>query len=484
MRQLETILASETFKNSNRLARFLRYVVEETLKGHTVLKERDLGVEVFDRKDGYDTRVDPVVRVEARQLRFKLAEYYTKFGAADEIVISLPKGGYAARFEPRTAEAPNPQPATSFPESSTSRKRWIWAIASLALVTGFVVFALARFPIGKPAAKKPDRIAHIANPEARNLYLEGRYYWNKRTPDGLAKAVDYFTQAIVRDPAYPQAYVGLADSYNLLSEYTSMYPHEAFGRAIAAAKRAVQLDDSSAEAHSALAYASFWGTWDVASAGSEFKRALALNSNYVQGHHWYATYLLVLGRFSDALSEIERARELDPLSTPILADKGLILFYAGRQQDAIALLKQIEATEPGFLSSHRYLSAIYLVNDDYPDYISEARETALLSRDAEGLAISDAATKGFKASGEQSTLENTLEAQKKFYARGSVPAYSLAQTCALLGEKQAALEYLRHALDQRESSMLALRIDPKLRSLHADPTYRDLLKRVGLPPLM
>ncbi len=484
MRQLETILASETFKNSNRLGRFLRYVVEQTLNGHAVLKERDLGVDVFDRPIGYDTRADPVVRVEARQLRFKLAEYYAHFGMADDVLISLPKGGYTALFKreaPPPASDPEPALLPEQPQLRAARRAWTPLLAALA---GTILLALAyRVIEGHPTARTSGFNSHVASPEARNLYLEGRYYWNKRTPDGLNRAVDYFTQAIVRDPNYSQAYVGLADSYNLLSEYSSMYPRDGFERAIQAAKRAVELDDTSAEAHSALAYGSFWGNWDIATARREFERALALNPNYVPAHHWYATYLLVLGRFSDSLSEIERARELDPLSTPILADKGLILFYAGRQQEAVTLLTQLEAAEPRFLSSHRYLSTIYFIGGNYRAYISEMRQTALLSHDAEGLAISDAATKGITASGERSMLENTLRTQMKFYAQGRVPAYSLAQTCALLGEKQAAFDYLRHGLDHRESSMLALRIDLRLRSLHGDPDYQDLLRKVGLPPL-
>lgn len=520
MRQLGTILSSETFKNSSRLSRFLRYVVEQSLSGRTALKERRIGVDVFDRDDSYDTRADPVVRVEARQLRFKLAEYYAKFGTADEILISLPKGGYAPSFEPRlpiaaessgsaandAVHSPNrniangeqplletrdrpPRRARWERSLSTWRAPWKRIVFAAVMTAAALLFVFAYFPIRNPlfpgvtAGSSEGLAPSAANIAARDLYLKGRYYWNKRTPDGLTQAVDYFTQAIVRDPAYTQAYVGLADSYNLLSEFTSMRPGQAFVRASAAARRAVELDDSSAEAHNALAFASFWGLWDTATASREFQRALALNPNYALAHHWYATYLLTLGRIPDSLAEIERAQELNPISASVLADKGLILFYAGRQREAVASLKQLELTDPEFLSSHHYLRDIALSNKDYPTYAAEARQTASLSHDPGALAIADAAQKGLLHGNGRAVLQSILQGEKRLYAQGLIQAYPLAQICALMGQKQAAFEYLQRAFDQRESGILALRIDFLVRSLHGDPRYDEMLKKVGLPAL-
>lgn len=486
IRQLNAILASETFKNSSRLSRFLRYVVEQTLRGQTALKERNLGVDVFDRDQDYDPRADPVVRVEARQLRFKLAEYYARAGVADEILISLPKGGYAARFERRMPVPVEPahddgHAAATAEERTRPKTRWKRAILAVGIAAGAIVFALAYFAIGR--AKHAGSWAQTVNPQARDLYLKGRYYWNKRTPESLNQAVDYFTQAIVLDSGYAQAYVGLADCYNLLSEFSSMPSREAFTRARAAAKKAVELDDSSPEAHDALAFACFWGFWDIATADREFRSALILNPKYVQTHHWYATYLLALGRVSESLDEIERAQELDPLSTPLLADKGLILFYANRKAEAIGLLKQLEITDPGFLSPHRYLEDIALANQDYATYVSEAQKTAELSQDAGALAVAEAAQRGLQTGGGAAMFKSVLQVEKKLYSGGTAQAYSLAQTCALMGEKQLAFDYLQRAFERRESAMLALRIDFQLRTLHSDPQYGELLKKVGLPPL-
>lgn len=235
-----------------------------------------------------------------------------------------------------------------------------------ATVLGVGVMALvlshpsaSRSPKTAGAARQPGRdtlgsVALASTPahdaEAEQLYLKGRYYWNKRTPDDLNKSLDYFMQAIVHDPNYSQAYVGMADCYNLMREYTPMPSTEAYPRALAAAKKAVELDDQSSEAHASLAFVSFFGMWDVATGEREFRRAIVLNPNLADPHHWYANALLALHRFPEALAEIDRAQALDPASTSILADKGNILLYSGRLDEGFSLLKQMESREPAFRS--------------------------------------------------------------------------------------------------------------------------------------
>ena len=350
IRELETILASDTFVNSSRLSRFLRYVVEQTLDGDGErLKEYQIGVDVFERDGNYDQRTDPVVRVEARQLRFKLSEYYAGPGSNDEVVISLPKGGYAARFERKAVQAgPEPEIVPAQPSAegrpAPARRRWPVAAALVALgALGAVLWLSLR---GGHVAG-----THVVNSDAQQLYLKGRFYWDKRTPESLNMAVDYFTQAIARDPNYAAAYVGLADTYNLLSEYTVMPYREAFSRALAAARKAVQLDDSLAEAHCSLAYASFWGAWDAVTAEREFKRALRLKPDLAVAHHWFATFLSTQGRPAEALAEIDRAQQLDPTSISVLADKAEIIGASGRHGEAIALASQIAGSY--FPSSRR-----------------------------------------------------------------------------------------------------------------------------------
>jgi DNA-binding winged helix-turn-helix (wHTH) protein/tetratricopeptide (TPR) repeat protein len=336
----------------------------------------------------------------------------------------------------------------------------------------------APHPTNSPA---PD--SHPANAEAGDFYLQGRFYWNQRSAESLNKAVDLFTQAIVRDPNYAPAYVGLADCYNLLREYSIMPASEAYPRALAAAKKAVELDGQSSEAHASLAFVSFYGMWDAAMADREFHRALALNPGNAIAHHWYATYLMSLNHNPESLVEIERAQGLDPDSKSVLADKGLLLFYAGRQQEAITLLTQMEKKEPSFISPHRYLKYVYFETADYPHYLMEARQEAVLMHDNPTLVIEHAAEKGFATLGPRGLLEAQRQQQKKLYDRGQFSPYALAATYSLLGSKQEALQYLETAYDQHADGVPQIESDPAFRNLHNEPAFRQLLARLGLPPI-
>jgi tetratricopeptide (TPR) repeat protein len=319
------------------------------------------------------------------------------------------------------------------------------------------------------------------DPDAEQLYLKGRYYWNKRTPDDLNKALDYFMQAVVHDPNYSQAYVGLADCYNLMREYTLMPSSEAYPRALAAAKKAVELDDQSSEAHASLAFVSFFGTWDITNGEREFRRAIDLNPNNPAPHHWYANALFAMHRFPEALMEIDHAQALDPASNSILADKANILLRAGRRDEGLSLLKQMENREPSFRSPHLYLKGFYLSDRDYPNYLSELRKDAVLIHDDSALAIATAAEKGFDGGGAQGMFKGTLQIQKKLYAQHSLPPTDLAQTFALLGNKAETLRYLRAAYDQRDSTLLFVETYPEFDTLHGEPAYRDLLARMNFP---
>ncbi len=362
--------------------------------------------------------------------------------------------------------------------------RWVAALAlGLCVITAVFAnrivhrFAVHASATGAPAAGTPDfRKPHTS--DAEEYYLKGRYYWNKRTPDDLNRAVDYFTQAIVRDPSYCKAYVGLADSYNLLREYSAMPPEEAYPRAFAAAAKAVELDDSSAEAHTSLAFVTFFWRWDGAGAEREFKRALTLNPNDARAHHWYASFLQASGRFQEALAQIEAAQRLDPSSVAILADKGHFLGFVD-QVAAVALLRQIEVAEPSFASPHRYLAEIFRDRKDYAAYLSEWKKTANLLRDQQELSLEQAAEQGFAKGGYKGMLESLLQLQLTLNQRGLVPAFSVAQTYGCLGRKQDALQYLKIAYEKHDSSLLILSIDAPFSSLHDDPEYKALVARIN-----
>jgi DNA-binding winged helix-turn-helix (wHTH) protein/tetratricopeptide (TPR) repeat protein len=331
------------------------------------------------------------------------------------------------------------------------------------------------------ALPAPSSARAPANREAEEFYLKGRYYWEKRSPDSLTKAVDLFTQAIVHDPNYSPAYVGLANCYNLLREYTVMPASEAYPRALAAARKAVELDERSSEAHASLAFVSFHGMWDVATAEREFQRAIALDPNNAVAHHWYATYLICLRRNTEALEEIERAQALDPASKSVLADKGSLLFVAGHHEEAISLLKQMEVNEPDFISPHRYLKSIYLFSADYPHYLVEARKEAVLMHDSSALAIAETTEKGFAAGGGKGLLEALLREQQTLYERGLFSPYDLAQTYAMLRKKPESLQYLTIAYNQHVEGLPQLEATPSLDYLNHEPVYKRIATDLKLP---
>jgi tetratricopeptide (TPR) repeat protein len=482
---LGRILSSGPFVRSPQLAAFLRFVVSETLSDRDVsLKEYALGVQVFNRGADFDPRIDPIVRVQARQLRFKLREYYEADGRAEQIRIEVPKGSYLPEISFADGELgngePGSPPADLVPAARASRNvekhrgRRRLVIASL-LLAAMAVGVVSLWIGGRRGQHSADR---AVNPVAQDLYLRGKYYWNQRTPESLNLAVGFFNQAIARDPRYAGAYAGLADCYNLLREYSAMPASQAWPRAIAAARKAVELDGSSADAHTSLAFALFYGALDTAGGEREYRRAIELNPDSANAHHWYATSLAVQGRYRESLAEIERARELDPSSTSILADKGFILFDAGEVNQSIALLKQVEAADPASQSTHTYLALIDLTKSNFVDYLAEQRKVAELSRNASALAISAAALKGFAAGGSGPMLASILETQKDLLKEGRCSHYDVARTYAFMGKRQEALDQLQTAVANREMDIVALGNDPSLASLRGEPRFRDLQKEL------
>jgi DNA-binding winged helix-turn-helix (wHTH) protein/Tfp pilus assembly protein PilF len=384
---------------------------------------------------------------------------------------------------PASQEPPTP-PESATPSSSPWRKL-IYAPPLLVLLFAVWIFrpgshnAEARVKSTPP----PTRSVHPpANREAEDFYLKGRFYWNKRTPESLNQAVDAFTQAIARDPNYSDAYVGLADCYNLLREFSAMPPNEAYLKAYAAAKKAVELDPQSADAHASLAFVSMWGMWDARDAEKEFRRALELDPNNAKAHHWFATFLYGVGRDEEALAEIDIARKLDPHSSSILADKGELLRGAGHYDQALQILTQLEAAEPDFVSPHRYLQFAYFDTRDYPHFIAELKRVALLTHDAAELSEADAAAKGLAAGGEQGLQQALLAQRTKLYEQGKLSSYFVAQSEARLGNTREALKYLTICVQSHDEFALNLREDRSFASLHGDPAFEQLIAIVGLPP--
>ncbi len=449
-------MASPAFAGSKRRAQLLQYLVRRTLAGEAdQVNEYAIGVDVFAKPTSFDPRLESVVRNEVMRLRQKLIGYYENEGSGDPITIAIPKRSYAVVFNPR--EQANP---------GRVRK---WLAYALIGVVGLITPALiVKRTRGVNASRQ------MAKTESEDLYLKGRYYWEKRSAESLPKAIGYFTQAVVRDPQYAKAYVGLADSYNLLPEFSSIPASEAYPPALDSARRAVQLDDSSAEAHASLGFALAYGQWNFRRAESEFRRATTLDPHYVPAHHWLATMLMSLGRASEAYEEIEEARRRDPASNAILADKGLILLSWGRQDEAFALLRQIQAEEPTFPSTYRYLAEGFLRDRDYGDYFEECRSLALLLNDRTALRVTDEEAKAYAVSG----VAGMLKTQEALYREGSVSAYLVAEASALDNKKSEALEFLGKSLNKREPSLVSVGTNTAFSALRGEQQFESIVNSV------
>jgi len=371
-----------------------------------------------------------------------------------------------------------PSPSGSRAEPGQSRRPMLFLVVLLGTAGALWVTAAAR---QVTLARSTPVALRGADPEVARSYLACRYGWSKRTAEQLRDSVDCFTQLLVRDPGFAPAYAGLADSYNLLREYSLMPDGEAFPRAITAAKKAVELDPSSSLGHRALAFAAFHWSFDVPTAEREFRTALDLDPQDAEAHHWFATALMLLARNAEAVAEIGRAQELEPTSSSIVADRALILHHAGRGEEAMAVLVRLSRTEPELVSPHRYLQEIHFGRGEYGAALKETRRVAELLHDAEGLASATEELRVLEAGGSSALLEAMRIKRLARYERGSGAAYPLAQVEALLAQREVALAHLEEACAGHEPAAMGMRIDPAMASLHREPQFQKLLVRLGLP---
>jgi TolB-like protein/DNA-binding winged helix-turn-helix (wHTH) protein/Flp pilus assembly protein TadD len=319
----------------------------------------------------------------------------------------------------------------------------------------------------------------VVDPEAYEAYLKGRYFWNKRTANGLKTAVAYFNQAIEKDSSYSQAYTGLADSYALMGDwqYGVMAPKEAFPKAKAAAVEALKLDNTLAEAHTSLAFCFDIFDWDWDSAEKEFKAAIELNPGYATAHHWYAWHLIVLGRNTEAIAEIERAANLDPLSLIISADVAEVLLVARQYDQAIQQSLRTIAMDPNFAVAHYQLGQAYAQKKMYSEAIAELRKaTELAGADTPFIANLAFA---YAVSGRRSEAMKLLEEVKNRPDRGFSNASEVALIYIGLGEKDQAMTWLEKAYEEHFNPSILVR--PAFDPLRSDKRFQDLMRRVGLP---
>ena len=325
--------------------------------------------------------------------------------------------------------------------------------------------------------------------EAHQLYLKGRYFWNKRTSDGLKTSIDYFNQAIDKDPAYGPAYAGLADAYAVLPNYSQTRGKEAYPKAEAAAMKALEIDDKLAEAHIALANVRLWHKWARA-AEPEFKRGLELNRNYSTGHQWYSIYLSVLGRHTEAISEMEKAQELDPFSIIINTELGCPYLYSKRYDRAIECFSKAIQMDPDFPFAHFALAEAYDRTGRFHEALEEhehAIDLALRGQ-AFDLAGGDAPRAWYALTG---PLQNAygalrgatywqarLESAKKSYEEDTATATRLAEIYAILGDKEQALAWLAKAYEQSDDFLVFINIQPQFGKLRSDLRFQALVNKI------
>ena len=326
--------------------------------------------------------------------------------------------------------------------------------------------------------------AHPVNPDAYQAYLLGRSYWNKRTADGLAQAGQYFQQAIQKDPNYAPAYSGLSDYFaflTLIGGPEILPPKQAMVQAKAAAVKAVQLDDSSAEAHASMGHILHNYDWDFEGGEREFKRAIELNPNYAIAHHWYAHLLMQLGRTEESLAQSQLAQQLDPLS-PFINNGLARQYYLSRQYDkAIAQCQVVLQLDPAYLPARTQLALAYEQNGMLPEAVSTMEQTRKLAGEKTDLPMVNALlAHAYALAGRRADAQSELNVLTAIGQKRYVPPSYLAIVYLALGDKEKALEYLNRSYQDRSEQLLYLGVEPLVDPLRGDPRFDALLKQVGL----
>ena len=317
------------------------------------------------------------------------------------------------------------------------------------------------------------------NPEAHEAYLKGRYFWNKRTGDGLKKAIDYFSLAIETDPTYAEAYAGLADSYALSGdwEYAIFSPQEASLKAKAAAIKALALDDSLGEAHTSLAFAMDLYDWDWVSADKEYQRAIALNPGYATAHHWYAWHLMVMGRNTEGISELRKAESLDPLSLIISADLADALCIAHLYDESVQQSRKTLEIDPNFALAHYQLGQALQQKHMYEQAITEFQRAIELSGDS--AAFDSNLAYAYASLGRRDEALKVAKGLEARPSQGSAADANIALIHVGLGDNDEAMSWLNKAYQARFNPSILLR--PAFDPLRSDARFQDLLRRIGLP---
>jgi DNA-binding winged helix-turn-helix (wHTH) protein/TolB-like protein/Flp pilus assembly protein TadD len=315
--------------------------------------------------------------------------------------------------------------------------------------------------------------------EAYRHYLKGRNFWNKRTAEGLRQGIDYFQKAIDTDPSYAPAYAGLADCYNMLVVYGVRHPKDGFPKAKEAAIKALEIDETLAEAHTSLAFTKFRWDRDRVETEREFQLAIKYKPTYAPAHQWYSTYLVALERFDEAIAEAKRTQELEPLSFIGSSHLGYIYYLSGKNDEAIEVCTKILALDPHFFPARRYLGLAYEQKGLYQKAIAEFQRGVQLSGSPLMLALLGHA---YAVSGKTAEARQVLSELRDLESRRYVSPYTVAAIHAGLGDKNEAFKWLEKAFEERDVWLMNLKVDPVFSTLRSDKRFPDLLARTGLRP--
>jgi DNA-binding winged helix-turn-helix (wHTH) protein/TolB-like protein/Flp pilus assembly protein TadD len=314
--------------------------------------------------------------------------------------------------------------------------------------------------------------------EAYQHYLKGRYFWSRRTDEGLKKGIEYFSQAIDSDPNYALAFAGLADCYAVLNAYGGAQLKEAFPRAEAAAEQALALDENLAEARTTRAYVQYYYKRNWAEAEREFQRALALNPNYATAIHWYAEYLMYMGRFEESIAKFKRAQDLDPLSPIITVQQGLPYYYSRQYERAEEEFRRAQKLEP------RFTPLVYMLGSCYEEEGKFEEAVALFQAAMAGYQPSPrmtaSLTRIYATTGRRAEARRMLKELIAYADSRRLAPYYIAQIYARLDEKDQAFAWLVRACEERDEQIVTLKVDPKLDGLRSDPRFSELLRSIGL----
>ena len=329
-----------------------------------------------------------------------------------------------------------------------------------------------------------EQKAYIAKPQTQNaeayaLYLKGRFYWKKRTEEGLREGLAYFEQARQKDPNYALAYAGLADSYNMLGIWQYVAPHEAAPKAKAAALKALELDPLLPEAHASLGMLKTVYEWDWARSEDEIKEALRLNPSYETAYRWYATILDGTERHEEVIASSRHALELDPTSLLNSASLGFELYMVRKYDDAVAQLQKTLAMDPNYFPTHHWLALTYIQKSMPEEALEEARKAADLSKESP-IGMSTLA-QAYAASGNAKAARGILQRLEATSQSHYISSFEIATIFTSLNESDHAFESLQKAYENRDCNLFRLRVDPRFDRLRSDPRFADLLRRIGLP---